>query len=101
MLCPEISQSRTFKEVMLHSFIGTRAQWTGAVFCDSDSCRCEFSGTCCIRRQKIVTDSFILSFGFGVVMCWNMILPVSPKAHSYCFLVFSIEVGTSGCGDWA
>ena len=73
----------------------------------------EFSGTCCVRRRKIVLDSFlfssfILSFGFGVVMCWNMVLPVSPIAHSFIHssflfaliicLAVSMEVGTSGCG---
>ena len=58
--------------------------------------------------DSFLLSSFILSFGFGVVMCWNMTLPVSPEAHSFIHssfllalivcLVFSMEVGTSGCG---
>ena len=58
--------------------------------------------------DSFLLSSFMLSFGFGVVMCWNMTLPVSPVAHSFIHssflfalivcLAVSIEVGTSGCG---
>ena len=69
--------------MMFRCFIRTWAKWTGT----GRSCiapillKCEFSGTC-VRRRKKVADSFLFnslikSFGFGVVMWRNMILPVS------------------------
>ena len=47
--------------------------------------KCEFSGTCCVRRRKIVTDSFLIYtvFGFLGSHVLEHILRVSPLAHSF------------------
>ena len=69
-------------------------------------CRCEFSGMCWVRSLKTMACSglareFKASFGFGVAICLNTLLPVVPIAHSisHCSLLFLLIMFFAVCSE--